>query len=177
MTFSKKTAKNLQVVLSVAAVASSLGSTASALAGPTASNLINLSNSGEVTVNNSLGQSFSLNGVISAPITPFAAPAAAGSATLIQTGAVEFRAGSGMRLGLNPLLGSRAGSFNRVIGQASAAAIGGVIQFRALSGVSLASLSGTQTVGAAISNTVFGPSNVKASSSFTNQTTTSLTAF
>lgn len=175
MAFSSRTTRAIHVALGVAAVAGTIGTTTRALAGPTLSALVNLSNGGEVTVNNTLGQSFNVNGTIGADITPFAA---LGSATLVQTGAVELSTLSSQRLGLNPLLGSTAGSFNRVVGQVSAATVAdGVIQFRSLTAVVLLAASGIATVGAAITNTVFGPSNVKATSSFTNQTTTSLTAF
>lgn len=177
MAFSKTTAQRLQIALGVVAVAGTLGNTVKVFAGPTLSSLTNLTNSGEVTVNNTLGQSFSVNGTLNSPITPFAS---ADAATLLQTGAVKFASdtASTQILGLNPLLGTSAGAFNSVVGSVTGAAITtGVIQFASLAGVTLAAASAVTTVGAAITNTVFGPSNVKASSAFTNQVTTSLTAF
>ncbi len=178
MAFSKNTSRKIQVALGVAVVAGSLGTTVKALAGPSLSSLVNLTNGGEVTVNNTLGQSFSVNGAINSDITPFAA---ASAATLLQTGAVRFAADTAVTvstLGLNPMLGIKAGSFNSVIGQVSGAAItSGVIEFASLATLTIVAACAVTTVGAAITNTVFGPSNVKASSAFTNQVTTSLTAF
>lgn len=172
MTFSKKTAKNLQVVLSVAAVASSLGSTASALAGPNLSSLINLSNSAQATVNNTFGGSFSVNGVLASAITPFAD----GGRALINTAVATLSAAG---LGLNPLLGDAAGTFVQVAAKVnpSTTLTGIVMNAAGLAAASLQSLTAVQTVAASVTNTVFGVSNIQATSSFTNQTTTSLTAF
>ncbi len=165
----------------LAAVATSFGNIGIALAGPTLSSLTNLTNSGETTVSNTLGQSFSVSGdlryIVPQDIWVFRPD---GRADLLQTGSVRFSAGDNSNsLGLNPILGATAGSFNSVIGQASGATIArGVISLGTeVIGITLRASSSVSTVGAAISNTVFGPSNVKASSAFTNQVTNSLTAF
>ena len=46
-----------------------------------------------------------------------------------------------------------------------------------LGAISLAGTTGTQTIGASISSTLFGPSSVKATTSFTNQLINDLSAF
>lgn len=175
MAFSSQASRRIQVALAVAAVASSLGTTIGsanrALAGPTLSNLINLSNSANVTVNNVAGQSFTVQGVLSAAITPFASAAAL---TLANTGVVTLSAAG---LGLNPLLGGAAGTFDVIGGSVANGVATGIIQLATLTGVVLGELSATQSVSAGITSTVFGVSNVSATSAFTTQTTTSLTAF
>lgn len=171
MTNSTKAARKLQIVLGVAAVASSLGSTTSALAGPTLSNLINLTNSAELTVNNVAGQSFSVNGILTGAIVPFASAAAL---TLVNTGLVTLTMSGAA---LNPMLG--AGITATFAINANNGAIGAVgVLLDSLSAVSINGATGVvSTVGASITNTVFGVSNVKASSAFSNQVTTSLTSF
>lgn len=184
MAFSSQASRRIQVALGVAAVASSLGTTIGsanrALAGPTLSNLINLSNSANVTVNNVTGQSFSVEGVltITGTFTPFAAE---GPASLVNTGIVTLSlltAATTEVLGLNALLGPAAGTFNGANGNVTNGIASGVVTFASLTGISVAGIaSAVSTIGASITNTVFGVSNVSATSAFTSQTTTSLTAF
>lgn len=175
MAFSSRTARAINVALGVATVAGTLGHTARVLAGPTLTSLINLSNSADITVNNVAGQSFSVNGIIGSAITPFGADAAL---TLINTGLVTLSVTATNVLGLNNLLGTGAGTFDTINGNVSNGVLSGVVQLGGLSAVAIASLTGAvSTIGASIENTVFGVSNVRASSAFTNQVTTSLTAF
>jgi hypothetical protein len=168
--------KKIAIAIGVASVAASTGNIA-AQAGPALQTLNNLTNTAETTITNTYGQSFSVDGIITADVTPFAVGAAggitnftAGSATLT-TGFI----GSGF--------GVNANSF-RAVSQvgASVEAVAGLavpLQLNAV-GVAAIVVSGsltTQTIGASISSTLFGPSNVKATSSYTNQLINDLSAF
>ena len=179
MTLSTKTARTLQVALTVGAVASSLGATigtaSRALAGPTLSNLLNLTNTASVTANNSFGQSFSLEGIVGvtagSTIKPFAAST---TAALMSTAPlVVDAAGLVMNklVGLTTQMTKTIGRFTATVVIAGDRILGGI------SGITLKTTSGVQTIGAGITNTVFGPSQVQASQSFTTQSSTSLTAF
>jgi len=173
MNLTTKTARKVQLALAMGAVASSLGTTASALAGPTLSNLINLTNSAELTVNNVAGQSFSVNGILSAgAITPFAA---ATGLALINTGLVTLAMSAAV---LNPMLGAGLTSTYSINANVTNGVTTGVVGLASLTNVRInGPESAVSTVGASISNTIFGVSNVRSTSAFTNQVTTSLTAF
>jgi len=168
---SQNTAKKVALVLGVAAVASSIGNVA-VKAGPALQTLNNLTNTAEFTITNTYGQSFSVDGVMTAAVTPFAAGAAgdlgnftAGSATLTTN-----------------FVGNGFGNYIPVTGiSASVATLSGtaplLLNAAGLAAISLGGSDSTQTIGASISSTLFGPSNLKATSSFTNQLINDLSAF
>jgi len=163
------------LALGVASVAASVGNVA-VKAGPALQTLNNLTNTAEMTVNNTYGQSFSVDGITSmsggGDLQPFGNTAAgadfnAGNATLT-TGFTGNAFG--------------AGGFKAVTQVVAAANLGINAVPLALNEAQLILLrlqvgSATQTIGASISSTTFGPSTVKATSSFTNQLINDLSAF
>ena len=169
---SQNTAKKVALVLGVAAVASSIGNVA-VKAGPALQTLNNLTNTAEFTINNTYGQSFSVDGVMTAAVTPFAAGAAGDLA--------KFTAGSAT-LTTN-FTGTGFGNYTPVTGiSASVTAVAALappllLNAAALTAITLLGADSTQTIGASISSTLFGPSSLKATSSFTNQLINDLSAF
>jgi hypothetical protein len=170
-----QTTKKVTLALGVASVAASMGNVA-VKAGPALQTLNNMTNSAEFTINNTYGQSFSVDGIVAADVTPFAdglnaTPVSnfvASTATLT-TGfqgnafGAGFKAVSQVRASIEA---PPAPGFNTPL-SLNSTAIGGITL----------TASGTQTIGASISSTIFGPSNVKATSSFTNQLINDLSAF
>ena len=168
--------KKIAIAIGVASVAASTGNIA-AQAGPALQTLNNLTNTAETTITNTYGQSFSVDGIITRDVTPFAEGAAggiskftAGSATLT----TNF-IGTGFGVSTN--------SFHAVsqVG-ASVEAVAGLavpLQLNAtgLGDIALSGSLTTQTIGASISSTLFGPSSVKATTSYTNQLINDLSAF
>jgi hypothetical protein len=165
-----KSTKKVTLALGVASVATSLGNVA-VQAGPALQTLNNLTNTAEFTINNTYGQSFSVDGMISSGLTPFAAGPAnmddftATSATLT----TNFVGGSFG--GYVPVTEVNAS----VNGSTIAPPI--TLSTPDLIGITLNATGGTQTIGASISSTLFGPSTVRATSSFTNQLINDLSAF
>jgi hypothetical protein len=171
--------KKISIAIGVASVAASAGNIA-AQAGPALQSLNNLTNTAEFTITNTYGQSFSADGIMNANVTPFATGAAAGMAgftggtALLTTNFNGFAFSSAAAVGLT--------TFNAVTAiQASveAAALVVPLQLNA-AGIGAIELSGaatTQTIGASISSTVYGPSSLKATSSYTNQLINDLSAF
>lgn len=165
-----KSTKKITLALGVASVATSLGNVA-VQAGPALQTLNNLTNTAEFTINNTYGQSFSVDGMISSGLTPFEA----GVPTL-----TDFTATSAT-LTTN-FVGSSFGGYVPVT-MVNATVNGSTVSppitlntFNLL-GITLNATGGTQTIGASISSTLFGPSNVRATSSFTNQLINDLSAF
>ena len=209
MASSKKLALALGVV-SVATAASGL----SVSAGPALQSLTNLTNAAEFAITNTYGQSFSVDGILSADLSPFAdfvtggrvgqatsCPGLAGAwavpdpcpagnggtyAPALGGGGMEaFTAGSStLTTGfIGSGFGVSANSF-RAVSQVggSVETVEGLIVPLTLNDTNLAAiaLSGaltTQTIGASISSTLFGPSSVKATTSYANQMINDLSAF
>ena len=169
-----KTSKNVSIALGVASLASSMGGVV-VKAGPALQTLNNITNTADFTINNTYGQSFSVDGVMTAAtLLPFAVGAAgglanftAGSATLT-TGFLGNAIGFGAVSQVGASVAVPAGTVPLTLNTAAGSG---------LSVISLAGATGTQTLGASISSTIFGPSNVRASSSFTNQLINDLSAF
>ena len=172
------TSKKLALGLGVASVAAGAGSVA-VQAGPALQTLNNLTNTSEFTINNTYGQSFSVDGQITASVTPFLGTAGASanfnalSATLT-TGFVDSNDG----------LLTNLGAVSQVVAEATIATFTSAVAILnmvtaagGLGAISLSTTSGITTLGASISSTLYGPSNVKASSSFTNQLINDLSAF
>jgi hypothetical protein len=168
---SQNTAKKVALVLGVASVASSISSVA-VKAGPALQTLNNLTNTAEFTINNTYGQSFSVDGVMNAAVTPFAAGV---------TGDLANFTASTATLTTN-FTGTGFGNYNPVTAiSASVATPAGtaplLLNATGVAGISLGGADSTQTIGASISSTLFGPSSLKATSSFTNQLINDLSAF
>ena len=164
------TTKKVTLALGVASVAASLGGVA-AKAGPALQTLNNLTNSAEFTVNNTYGQSFSVDGIINnATITPFSTATAS---------LANFTAASAT-LTTN-FVGGSFGGFTPVTAVSAQVEVPlGAPPLTLSTAVASISLNGgttTQTIGASISSTLFGPSTVSASSSYTNQLINDLSAF
>lgn len=174
MTF--KTTKKVTLALGVASVATSLGNVA-VQAGPALQTLNNLTNTAEFTINNTYGQSFSVDGMVQDNVRPF------GEVTAIGISMGNFTAGTATLT-----TGFRGGSFNGYVPVETVSASVEVptlavpVSLNTEAGTGLASIvliatGGTQTIGASVSSTIFGPSNVRATSSFTNQLINDLSAF
>ena len=167
--------KKLALGLGVASVAATAGSVA-VQAGPALQTLNNITNTSEFTINNTYGQSFSVDGILTSAITPFGDGAGlqatfnALTATLT-TGFVD--GDEGVTVNLSAVETVNAQATIATIGTSGAV----ILDASALEGISLAAATGVQTIGASISSTLYGPSNVKASSSFTNQLINDLSAF
>jgi hypothetical protein len=176
-----QTTKKVTLALGVASVAASMGNVA-VKAGPALQTLNNMTNSAEFTINNTYGQSFSVDGILGANLTPFADTApdldqfTAATATLA-TGFIGNMFGAvTATLGVfRPVSQVRASV--AVAAPNGAAGDFVTLDAAALAGVTLQATTGVQTVGASISSTIFGPSNVKATTSFTNQLINDLSAF
>ncbi|MFM8524167.1 MAG: hypothetical protein ACKOCM_00855 [Cyanobacteriota bacterium] len=164
--------QKVALALGVASVAAGVGNVA-VKAGPALQSLNNLTNTAEFSINNTYGQSFSVDGDIGAAVTPFKAGAASGIST-------NFNATSA-NLTTN-FVGGSFGGYTSVTGISASASATGVtppltLDTTAIAAISLAGATGTQTIGASISSTLFGPSSLKATSSFTNQLINDLSAF
>ena len=204
--------KKLALALGAVAVATApLG--LSANAGPALQSLTNLTNTAEFAINNTYGQSFSVDGILPANLSPFAdaftpgrgaggfsscqgrpwgvgdppCPVPLDVTTAAPGGMEAFTAGSATLT--TGFVGSGFGgtvtptSF-RAVSQVggSVETVEGLIVPLTLNDTDLAAiaLSGaltTQTIGASISSTLFGPSRVKATTSYTNQLINDLSAF
>ena len=170
MTF--KTTKKVTIALGVASMATSLGNVA-VQAGPALQTLNNLTNSAEFTINNTYGQSFSVDGIIAAAVTPFEAGAA---------GDMDRFTASTASLTTNFNGDSFGAGFNAVTAIQARVAVPALLvvpvalNATALAGISLTA-TGNQTIGASISSTLFGPSSLRATTSFTNQLINDLSAF
>jgi hypothetical protein len=166
---SQNTAKKVALVLGVASVASSISSVA-VKAGPALQTLNNLTNTAEFTINNTYGQSFSADGVMAAAVTPFATAGNLANFTASTATLTTNFTGTGF------------GNYNPVTAiSASVATPAGtaplLLNATGVAGISLGGADSTQTIGASISSTLFGPSSLKATSSFTNQLINDLSAF
>jgi hypothetical protein len=175
-----QTTKKVTLALGVASVAASMGNVA-VKAGPALQTLNNMTNTAEFTINNTYGQSFSVDGIVADDLTPFANAVTAlvnftaGTATLT-TGFVGNMFGVGVPTATNAIF--RSVSQVRASVSVPAPSGSGFITFNtAVADITLLATTGTQTVGASISSTIFGPSTVKATSSFTNQLINDLSAF
>jgi len=169
-----RTTKKVTLALGVASVAASVGN-AAVKAGPALQTLNNVTNSAEFTINNTYGQSFSVDGIVqsgTANIVPFAA---GGATTMVN----NFQAGQAT---LSTGFSGQLSNFSAVstvssIASASAITVPTTLNAAGLAAITLTGGTGTQTIGASISSTIFGTSNVKASTSFTNQLINDLSAF
>jgi len=186
--------KKATLLLGVASVATSVGNVA-VKAGPALQTLNNLTNTSEFSINNTYGQSFSVDGITSVnvltsaggpamtvmqPFRPVTALASvgfnAGSATLTTGfGGTAFGGGGFQAVGTvraNASLGNIIAPLTLNNTASSGVGVaGGLTNLRLQVG------SATQTIGASISSTTFGPNTVKATSSFTNQLINDLSAF
>lgn len=166
-----QTTKKVTLALGVASVAASVGNVA-VKAGPALQTLNNLTNTAEFSINNTYGQSFSVDGVISSAVAPFA----------VATQLSEFNAaGATLTTGFTGvgMVGSLA-PVSAVVASAIIAAATGVqmiLNADELTGITITGGTAVATVGASVSSTFFGPSTVKATSSFTNQLINDLSAF
>lgn len=172
-----QTTKKVTVALGVAALASASGSVA-VQAGPALQTLNNLTNTASLTINNTYGQSFSVDGVVSGSVSPFVGTGSSiGNPTI-----AGFTAGTAtLTTGFTG--GNQVGGFIPVTSvAASVEAITNTVPIRlsasGLAGITLtAGGTATVTMGASISSTLFGPSTVTATSSYTNQIINDLSAF
>jgi hypothetical protein len=167
-----QTTKKVTLALGVASVAASMGNVA-VKAGPALQTLNNLTNTAEFSINNTYGQSFSVDGIIASSLSPFMAGAAgdlvgftASSATLT-TGFQGNSFGAGFKA---------VSQVRASVATPTALVVPVTLDAGNLSAITLTA-TGTQTIGASISSTLFGPSTVKATSSFTNQLINDLSAF
>jgi hypothetical protein len=176
-----QTTKRVTLALGVASVATSLGNVA-VKAGPALQTLNNLTNTAEFSINNTYGQSFSVDGILTATISPFAAmtsvaaagilPAFNAQCAIIETGF----SGSSFGGSLSPV--SQVSAFaNLAVTAVGLVMLNASATTAGLSAITLAGVTATQTIGASISSTLFGPSTVKATTSFTNQLINDLSAF
>ena len=172
--------KKLALGLGVASVAAGAGSVA-VQAGPALQTLNNITNTAEFTINNTYGQSFSVDGRVTTELAPFANmvdPSGTSfesnfnalSATLT-TGFVTDTLGVTENLVPVSVVNAEA-----TIAKFTASAIA-ILNASGLAAIRLSAATGVQTIGASISSTLYGPSNVKATSSFTNQLINDLSAF
>jgi hypothetical protein len=174
-----KSSKKLALGLGVASVAASAGSVA-VQAGPALQTLNNMTNTAEFTINNTYGQSFSVDGQITVAVTPFVGATTAQIGNFnaltaqLDTGFVDSGDGISINLGAVSQVTARAtiATFNSAV-----AILNMVTAAGGLGAISLSTTTGITTIGASISSTLYGPSNVKASSSFTNQLINDLSAF
>ena len=182
--------KKLALGLGVASVAAGAGSVA-VQAGPALQTLNNITNTAEFTINNTYGQSFSVDGelenvtvgtAVITSITPFAGAATAVSAQFNATSATLTTGFDGAAFG--------AGGFQPVDTINAEATLGVIapltlndtaattaVQVAGLTDIRLTVGTATQTIGASISSTVFGASTVKGTTSYTNQLINDLSAF
>ena len=171
-----QTTKKVTLALGVTSVAASMGGVA-VQAGPALQSLNNMTNTAEFSVNNTYGQSFSVDGIVGANITPFATPAA------VLVGPTFTSGTATITTGFTNGDGSGIGSFGavqtvKVNVESLTSVVVGMLSMSALTAISIAGNgTSTVTIGASISTTLFGPSTVKATSSFTNQLINDLSAF
>lgn len=168
----KSTAQKISLVVGVASAAASLGNVA-VKAGPALQTLNNLTSTAEFNINNTYGQSFSVDGIVQGNVTPFASTS--GAVSVIGS----FTAGTAT---LSTGFSGRLGSSDAPTSISAQVAVPNLTIPLSLSSTQLAAITltgntGTQTLGASISSTLFGPSTVKGSTSFTNQLVNDLSAF
>jgi hypothetical protein len=169
-----RSTKKATLLLGVAALATSAGNVA-VKAGPALQTLNNLTNTAEFSINNTYGQSFSVDGMIGAStaITPFKAGSIAGLVNFT-TGTATLTTG---------FVGESFGGYKSVsqvkavVAPSPLLTVPVLLDATVLAGVTLNATGGTQTIGASISSTLFGPSTVRATTSFTNQLINDLSAF
>ena len=175
-----QTTKRVTLALGVASVATSLGNVA-VKAGPALQTLNNLTNTADFSINNTYGQSFSVDGIITATVAPFAAMTSLGAGGNLpsfnaQTAILDTGfSGSSFGGSLSPV--SQVTAFANLAVTADGLVMLNATGVGGLSTVELAGVTATQTIGASISSTLFGPSTVKATTSFTNQLINDLSAF
>lgn len=167
----KTNLKKIAFVVSLASTAGSLGSVA-VKAGPALQSLNNATNTAEFSINNTYGQSFSVDGIVGANVTPFQATG---------TALVNFTAGTAT---LTTGFSGQLSNFNAPATIQAQVATPGITNPVSLNASNLGAITlsggagtGTQTLGASISSTIFGPSTVRGSTSFTNQLINDLSAF
>ena len=170
-----QSSKKLALGLGVASVAATAGGVV-VKAGPALQTLNNITNTAEFSINNTYGQSFSVDGDITAVITPFAVGAAGDEANfqaltaVLKTGFVDDT--RGITANLNAV--SQVNAFATIATISSDVVL---LNETSLAAITLTGSTGITTVGASISSTLMGPSTVKATSSFTNQLINDLSAF
>jgi len=174
-------AKKVSLALGVASVATSMGSVA-VQAGPALQTLNNLTNTAEFSINNTYGQSFSVDGIIGtgASVTPFATSASTAVMGAFNAGAATLTTGfSGVGMGnsLTPVTGVVAAAVISTFATAVSIVLNSSTAVGGLGSLVLNGTTATITIGASISSTLFGPSTVKATTSFTNQLINDLSAF
>ena len=168
-----RSTKKATLLLGVAALATSAGNVA-VKAGPALQTLNNLTNTAEFSINNTYGQSFSVDGMIATATSPFKAGAAA-------AGLLDFTAGTATLT--TGFVGESFGGYKSVsqvkavVAPSPLLTVPVLLDATVLAGVTLNATGGTQTIGASISSTLFGPSTVRATTSFTNQLINDLSAF
>ena len=168
--------KKIAIALGAASVAVVTNNLA-AQAGPALQSLNNLTNTAEFSINNTYGQSFSVDGVITSAITPFDLGAANGMDKFTAQTATLTTGFTGA-LGDSTSTAAQFKAVETVEAKVATPLLTPPLTLSAtLATVSLAGSASPQTVGASISSTVFGPSTVKASSSYTNQLIHDLSAF
>ena len=164
--------KKVALALGVTSVAASMGGNV-VQAGPALQSLNNITNTAEFSINNTYGQSFSVDGVLNAAVVPFAGTSIVDSSS--------FRAGTAtLTTGFTngSIGGFKAVETVKVNVETITGAIVAGLNMSAMTAISITG-NGTAvvTIGASISSTLFGPSTVKATSSFTNQLINDLSAF
>jgi len=160
--------KKVALAVSFASSAASISGTI-AKAGPALQTLNNATSTAEFTINNTFGQSFSVDGIVQGSVVPFASVTSIGN----------FTAGSAtLTTGFTGQLSNFVAP-TTVVAKVEVPGITAtlVLDRASLTAITLTGGTGTQTLGASISSTIFGPSTVKATSSFTNQLINDLSAF
>jgi len=167
--------KKIAIALGAASVAV-VTSNLAAEAGPALQSLNNLTNTAEFSINNTYGQSFSVDGVITNAITPFAA-GGAGDIRNFTADTATLTTGFTGALG-DPASATAFKAVATVEAKVDTPLLTPPLMLSStLTGVRLDGSASPQTVGASISSTLFGPSSVKATSSYTNQLIHDLSAF
>ena len=177
MTF--QSSKKLALGLGVASVAASAGGVA-VQAGPALQTLNNITNTAEFTINNTYGQSFSVDGVVDQDTLVFGNASGLQAnfnalTAVLQTGFVDSTT-EGVQVNLNAVSEVTAKATIATFG-ASGVLILNTVGTATVATIELNGSTGVQTIGASISSTLYGPSNVKGTSSFTNQLINDLSAF
>jgi len=164
---SNKSFKKVALAVGFASTAASISGTI-AKAGPALQTLNNNTSTAEFSINNTYGQSFSVDGIVQANVSPFAT-----IANLNDFTAKTATLSTGFTGQLSNFVAPT--TIQALVATPGASGI--ALNAAGLTAITLTGGTGTQTIGASISSTIFGPSTVKASSSFTNQLINDLSAF
>jgi hypothetical protein len=166
---------------------------APALAGPSLTGINSTRIQGTAEFNTSFGESFSVDGITSAAVTPFdvttgltggtlttAAPTNVGNVGTAVLAVTFLQAGDGIATGTGPQVQSTSG----IIQLGGSSTIGGTALFNTpsalildQSAVSAISIGAGENIGASISGTQVGTSSLNADVTIVNQVINSLTAF